>query len=83
MEKLEEKGATVSYNDPYIPVIRPSREFAKYAGRKSVPVAAGYDLILVATAHDEYRKMDLTVFKTPVVDTRHVAPDRDGIIFRA
>ena len=83
MEKLEAKGATVSYNDPYIPVIRPSREFARYAGRKSVPVAAGYDLILVATPHDEYRKMDLTSFKTPVVDTRHVAPDRDGIIFRA
>ena len=83
MEKLEEKGATVSYNDPYIPVIRPSREFARYAGRTSVPVAAGYDLILVATPHDEYRKMDLTTFGTPVVDTRHVAPDKDGIIFRA
>ena len=83
MEKLEEKGATVSYNDPYIPVIRPSREFAKYAGRKSVPVGAGYDLILVATAHDEYRKADLTAFRTPVLDTRHVAPDREGIVFRA
>ncbi len=36
MEKLEEMGAEVSYNDPYIPVIRPSREYARYAGRRSV-----------------------------------------------
>jgi len=83
MEKLEEKGATVSYNDPFVPVIRPSREFAKYAGRKSVPVGEGYDLLLVATPHDVYRSMDLTAFRTPVVDTRHVAPDREGIVFRA
>jgi UDP-N-acetyl-D-glucosamine dehydrogenase len=83
IEKLEEKGAVVSYNDPYIPVIRPSREFAKYAGRKSVPVGRGYDLILVSTPHEEYRKMDLTAFNTPVVDTRHVAPDKAGVVFRA
>ena len=83
MQKLEEKGATVSYNDPYIPVIRPSREFANYAGRKSVPVSAGYDLMLVATPHEEYKKMDLTAYATPIVDTRHVVPDRNGLVFRA
>jgi UDP-N-acetyl-D-glucosamine dehydrogenase len=83
MEKLEERGATVAYNDPYVPVIRPSREFAKYAGRKSVPIGKGYDLMLVATPHEEYKKMDLTVFGTPIVDTRHVAPDKKGVVFRA
>ncbi len=83
IEKLEEKGAVVSYNDPYIPVIHPSREFAKFAGRKSVPVASGYDLILVSTPHEDYKKMDLTAFHAPVVDTRHVAPDRAGVVFRA
>jgi UDP-N-acetyl-D-glucosamine dehydrogenase len=83
MEKLEEKGAMVSYNDPYIPVIRPSREFPKYAGRKSVPVSGGYDLILVATQHQEYKKMDLTAFNTPIVDTRHVTADKAGVVFRA
>ena len=33
MEKLEEKGATVSFNDPYIPEIGMTREFPKYAGK--------------------------------------------------
>ncbi|MBI5473519.1 MAG: nucleotide sugar dehydrogenase [Ignavibacteriae bacterium] len=73
IEKLEEKGAVVEYNDPWVPVIRPSREWSKYAGRKSVEVADGYDLILVATAHDEYKKIDFRRFKVPVVDTRNVA----------
>jgi UDP-N-acetyl-D-glucosamine dehydrogenase len=83
LEKLEARGASVSYNDPYIPVIRPSREFARYAGRTSVPVAAGYDLLLIATAHDEYRTMNLVGLGTPIVDTRHVVPDRPGQVFRA
>ncbi len=77
MEKLEERGAVISYNDPYIPVIRPSREFSKFAGRKSVPVTKGYDLFLVATAHDEYKKMDFGPFDTPIVDTRHVVTNAE------
>jgi UDP-N-acetyl-D-glucosamine dehydrogenase len=74
MEKLEAKGATVAYNDPYIPVIRPSREFAKYAGRTSVPITGNYDLVLVSTAHDEYRRVDFAALKVPIVDTRNVVP---------
>ena len=38
MEKLEDLGASVDYNDPYIPVIKPSREYSKFAGRASVPL---------------------------------------------
>jgi UDP-N-acetyl-D-glucosamine dehydrogenase len=82
MEKLEGKGAIVSYNDPHVPVIRPSREFAKYAGRKSVEVGGGYDLILVATPHEQYRSMDLTRFGVPIVDTRNVVPP-SRMVFRA
>ena len=80
IEKLEAHGAKVSYNDPYIPEIRPSREFARYAGRKSVPVTDGYDLFVIATPHDEYRKLDFGIFKTPVLDTRNVA--RGTNVFR-
>jgi UDP-N-acetyl-D-glucosamine dehydrogenase len=83
MEKLEELGAVVEYNDPYIPVIRPSREYAKFAGRKSVPVGGNYDLILVATAHDEYRQIDLGRFGIPVVDTRHLVADRADWLYQA
>jgi UDP-N-acetyl-D-glucosamine dehydrogenase len=83
MEKLEERGAVVSYNDPYVPVIRPSREFSRYAGRKSAEISGAYDLILIATAHDEYKKMDLTSYKVPIVDTRNVVPGRDRSVHRA
>jgi UDP-N-acetyl-D-glucosamine dehydrogenase len=72
MEKLEEKGALVSYNDPYIPEIRLTREFPHYAGRKSVPVAPGYDLILIATPHDQYRSIDFEKLAIPVLDTRNI-----------
>jgi UDP-N-acetyl-D-glucosamine dehydrogenase len=74
MEKLEEKGATVEYNDPYIPVIRPSREYSKYAGRTSVPITGAYDLVLVSTAHDEYKTVDFSRLGIPIVDTRNVVP---------
>jgi UDP-N-acetyl-D-glucosamine dehydrogenase len=83
MEKLEEKGATVSFNDPHVPVIRPSREYARYAGRKSVPVSDGYDLILVATPHNEYKTLDLERFGIPIVDTRNVVRSRGSLVFKA
>jgi len=73
MEKLEAHGATVAYNDPYIPEIRPSREFARYAGRKSVSITDKYDLLLIATPHEEYKKIFCAGFKTPIHDTRNVA----------
>ncbi len=74
IEKLEAKGATVEYNDPYIPEIRPSREFAKYAGRKSVPITGKYDLVLVATAHEEYKTVNFAALGVPIVDSRNVVP---------
>jgi UDP-N-acetyl-D-glucosamine dehydrogenase len=73
IEKLEERGAIVDFNDPYIPVVRPSREYAKYAGRRSAELGTGYDLFLISTAHDTYRGMDLTRYGVPILDTRNVA----------
>lgn len=83
MEKLEELGAVVNYNDPYIPVIRPSREYARYAGRRSAPISGEYDLLLVATAHDEYRELDLLSFGIPVVDTRNLIGRKDAFYYGA
>jgi UDP-N-acetyl-D-glucosamine dehydrogenase len=83
MEKLEDLGARVSYNDPYIPEIKPSREYARYARRQSVEITTGYDLILVATAHDLYREIDLLSFAIPVVDTRHLVRGQGGLLYQA
>jgi UDP-N-acetyl-D-glucosamine dehydrogenase len=83
MEKLEHLGAVVGYNDPFIPVIRPSREYAKFAGRRSVPVNGDHDLLLVATAHDDYRSMDLLSFGVPVVDTRNLVREESRLLYKA
>ncbi len=76
MEKLEEKGATVSYNDPYIPQIGMTREFAKYGGRKSAAITDDFDVILIATAHEDYRSVDFSKFKCAIVDTRNLLNGR-------
>ncbi len=83
MEKLEELGARVSYNDPYIPTIPSSREHAKYTGRQSKPIDNTYDLILIATAHDEYKNIDFTSLNVPIVDTRNLIKQTVPMIFKA
>jgi UDP-N-acetyl-D-glucosamine dehydrogenase len=83
IEKLEELGAQVSYNDPYIPVIRKSREYAKYAGRKSTKISGNFDLVLIATAHDEYKDIDFKSFGIPIVDTRAVLKGKSKLFYQA
>lgn len=70
-EKLEAKGASVFYNDPYVPEIRMTREYSQFAGRKSVEITDSYDCVLLATHHNEYKDFDFSGFKCPVVDTRN------------
>jgi len=70
MEKLEARGAVVSYNDPNVPIVPETREHGKFAGRKSVPISDDYDLVLLVTDHAEYRDYDFSDFSSPLVDTR-------------
>ncbi len=76
IEILEKRGASVDYHDPFIPVIRPSREHGQYAGRKSTPIekAGEYDLVLIATDHDGLDYESLRKNAKVVVDTRGVFP---------
>lgn len=83
MEMLEHKGAIVSYNDPNVPQIRPSREYARYAGRQSSPISADFDLIILCTGHAQYHTLDLPALKAPVLDTRGFFADLPGVVYRA
>ena len=83
IEKLEHKGATVSYNDPHVPSIRPNREFPQYAGRCSQDISPNYDLILVATHHDEYNGRDFRSYDIPLVDTRNCIDLKPRKYYRA
>jgi UDP-N-acetyl-D-glucosamine dehydrogenase len=82
MELMEKKGARVEYHDPHVPIIPNTREHQALTGRKSVPLSGDFDCFLLATAHDEYRAMNLLRFDVPVVDTRNVLP-AGPLVFRA
>jgi UDP-N-acetyl-D-glucosamine dehydrogenase len=74
IELLRADGADVAYCDPYIPTARPGR--AHDIGLVSVPCTAdqfaGYDAIVVSTAHAVFR--DAALFRSArlVIDTRNL-----------
>lgn len=82
MKKLEDKGAQVSYNDPYVPEVKRTREHPEFAGRKSVDITDGYDCILLATHHNEYKDFDFRGFQCPIVDTRNCVSNLPEKYFR-
>ena len=76
MNLLEARGADVSYFDPNIPVIRPSREHSHWAGTKSVKwnrkIISSFDAVLISTAHDGVNYQKLAEWTQLIVDTRNV-----------
>ena len=79
IEKLEERGAKVDYNDPYVPVIPHTREHDHLTGRRSQPISKDYDCIVVATAHQEYDGAEIARLGIPVVDSRRLVPPGPNI----
>ncbi|MCO5052677.1 MAG: nucleotide sugar dehydrogenase [Verrucomicrobiae bacterium] len=79
MDLLKRRGAHVAYYDPHVPVIRPTREHAHWAGTKSVAwnqeTIASYDLVLIATAHRAVNYAELADWAQVIVDTRNVMTD--------
>jgi len=76
MEKLQTKGATIEYHDNYVPVIPSTREHSHLTGKKSVEINDSYDLILLATDHEEYKTFDFSNYSCPIVDTRNCLINR-------
>jgi UDP-N-acetyl-D-glucosamine dehydrogenase len=75
MEMLKERGAKVAYYDPYVPVIKPTREHAHWAGTKSVAwnkeTITAFDLVLIATHHACIDYQQLANWTECIVDTRN------------
>ena len=75
MEKLQARGAKVAYYDPYVPVIRPTREHAHWTGTKSVEwsreTIIGFDLVLISTNHASVNYQELADWSPCIVDTRN------------
>jgi UDP-N-acetyl-D-glucosamine dehydrogenase len=76
MDLLAKRGAKVSYHDPHVPVIKPTREHPHWAGTKSVKwsrgVVTSFDAVLIATAHKAINYRQLAVWARFIVDTRNV-----------
>jgi len=75
MEMLQARGAEAAYYDPYVPVVRPTREHAHWTGTKSVvwdrAVVAGFDAVIIATNHASVNYRELADWSTCIVDTRN------------
>src|SRR5688572_1618399 len=75
MEMLKHRGAVVSYHDPYVPVIRPTRAYAHWAGTRSVAwnreSISTFDLVLISTAHEIVNYSELGSWARCIVDTRN------------
>jgi UDP-N-acetyl-D-glucosamine dehydrogenase len=72
IEKLEARGAKVEYNDPYVPIVPHTREHDYLAGRKSQPITAEYDCIVITTAHKDYNGTEIAALGIPIVDSRRL-----------
>lgn len=83
MKLLEKRGAVVAYNDPHVPVIQAGRSHHDVAGRKSLPVTADHDVLVLCTAHEEYRTFDFAKLGVPLVDCRNFATHRPAAYHRA
>jgi UDP-N-acetyl-D-glucosamine dehydrogenase len=75
MDLLEQRGAKVAYHDPYVPVIKPTREHSQFAGRRSVvwnrAAIQSFDVVLIATNHSCMNYHQLADWARCIVDTRN------------
>lgn len=90
MDMLKERGAKVAYYDPYVPVIRPTREHAHWTGTKSVDwnrqTVSSFDLVLIATNHASIQYQELADWAECIVDTRNAMAGiraRPGQVWKA
>lgn len=82
MKLLTERGAEVEYHDPYVPVIKPTREHPQFAGKKSVgwnqAIIESFDLVLIATNHSCVNYQELGNWARCIVDTRNAMAAVNG-----
>jgi UDP-N-acetyl-D-glucosamine dehydrogenase len=90
MDLLQKRGARVSYYDPHIPVIRPSREHGHWAGTRSIawtPEALRkFDVVLISTQHEAVNYRELADCADCIVDARNAmaaVKTRPGQVWKA
>jgi UDP-N-acetyl-D-glucosamine dehydrogenase len=81
IELLQERGAVVSYCDPYVPVARRGRKHDINLSSVSCTTEefANYDAVLISTAHSQFADANLYKSAKLVIDTRNIVPRNAGI----
>ncbi|MDP6924503.1 MAG: nucleotide sugar dehydrogenase [Candidatus Scalindua sp.] len=80
MNMLLEKGAIVSYNDPWIPVLKQTRKFN--FRKKSIPITQEVlqemDAVIIVTDHSAYDYAEIVKHSDLIIDTRNATNKIDG-----
>ena len=79
---LTERGAVTDFYDPWIPKYKRNGEWHEGISEINADIIKGYDLILVATAHDAYDYEMIRKNAVAIFDTRNAFKDvkeRDNI----
>lgn len=79
---LKERGAETDFYDPWIPKYKRNGKWHEGIGEINADIIKGYDLILVATAHDAYDYEMIRKNAVAIFDTRNAFKDveeRDNI----
>ncbi len=80
MKLLSEKGAIVSYNDPWIPVLKKTRKYN--FNKKSTPITQevlqGMDAVIIITDHSAYDYTEIVRHSNLIIDTRNATSSVDG-----
>ena len=71
IEMLRQRGAEVSYNDPYFPTVGRGRHYDLNMTCVPVDDLASYDCVLIATDHSDYDYPRIVEESQLVVDTRN------------
>ncbi|MEP1940761.1 MAG: nucleotide sugar dehydrogenase [Balneola sp.] len=90
-DHLKSVGAKISYYDPYIPEILPTREHAEWTGVKTIEweenIITEFDAVIISTNHSQINYQELYDWSDCIIDTRNSMkefdPKDDKHIFKA
>ena len=71
LELLREKGAKVSYNDPYFPKVGQGRHYALNMTNTPLDNLGTYDAVVIVTDHTTYNYKEIVDQSQLVIDTRN------------
>lgn len=77
MKMLLEKGADVSYNDPWIPVLKPTRKhnFTMKSTTITPEVLQEADAVVIVTDHSDYDYEGIVCHSKLIIDTRNATKE--------